>query len=186
MYSGNYGLGHDFGTLLSAVERLTRSEDVVFVFIGEGKQYESVKTHAVGHRVVFLPFQPEEKISSSLSAGSVHVVTLKPGLEGLLVPGKVYGAMAAGRPIIFVGPTHSEVADIIRRAECGYEIEPGDTGALVAAIKALKDDAALQARMGRNARALLDREYARSIATARLRQILEGVPRQAPWSRWNA
>jgi len=146
-YSGNFGLSHDFSTILDAGRRLRGRSDIVFLIIGEGKRYRQVQKDAEGVNAIFLPFQPAEILSESLSAASVHVVTLKKGLEGALVPSKIYGVMAAGRPVIYVGPANSEVAQIIREGDCGFVADPGDVDRFVAAVDTLSRDPGLVIEM---------------------------------------
>lgn len=178
MYSGNFGLSHEFATVLAGTKLLKDHQDVVFVFIGEGKQFEKVKAEAAGLRVLFLPFQPEEELSNSLSAASVQLVSLKAGLEGILVPSKFYGAMAVARPIIFVGPERSEVARVIGEAQCGFRVEPGDAKGFAATVLRLKATNGERQAMGNRAHEAFLAKYERRIGTAQIGRLLaELAPR---------
>ena len=84
--------------------------------------------------VMFRPYQSRERLSESLSAPDVHLISLKPNLEGLIVPSKYYGIAAAGRPAIFVGNPDGELARIIRDSKTGFVIRDGDGGGLAEAI----------------------------------------------------
>jgi glycosyltransferase involved in cell wall biosynthesis len=174
-YSGNFGLSHDFSTILESGRRLQGRSDIVFLIIGEGKRYNQVRRDAEGVNAVFLPFQPAEVLSDSLSAASVHVVTLKKGLEGALVPSKIYGVLAVGRPVIFVGPPNSEVAQILRDADCGFTMVPGDVDAFVRAVERLRGNPDERAAMGRRARAAFDAKYERKIGTAKIAALLRNL-----------
>ncbi len=78
----------------------------------------------------------------SLSMADAHLISMRPEMTGIVVPGKLYGVMAAGRPAIFVGPRHCESADTIRTAGCGITVDRGDVDGLVAALEHLAGDPA--------------------------------------------
>ncbi len=128
-YSGNLGRGHDFSTILDAAKLLQGHVDIVFLFIGGGAQLSLVKQKVAEEglsNVVFQPYQPREQLSESLSVPDVHLISLKPSLEGLIVPSKFYGIIAAGRPSIFIGDTEGEIARILVKNQCGIAIQHGD------------------------------------------------------------
>src|SRR5260370_28727416 len=88
-------------------------EGVGLVFVGDGAQRAEIETAAAGDKNVrFLPFFPATKIASVLAAADAHVVTIKRGLEGVIVPSKMYGILAAGKPILAVAPRESDVVKI--------------------------------------------------------------------------
>ena len=123
MYSGNLGLAHPIGALLDAAVELARqAPDALVVFVGDGPQKEwaeaEVARRAVGN-VRFIPFQPAARLSESLGAADVHLVAMDERLAGLVVPSKLYGALAAGRPVVFAGPEASEAALLLREHRCG-------------------------------------------------------------------
>ncbi|MEY2906889.1 MAG: hypothetical protein RLZZ408_1360 [Verrucomicrobiota bacterium] len=138
-YSGNLGRAHDFGTVLEAARLLgERGEpEVRFLFVGSGPGEVMLRDEVARtglQNILFLPPQPLESLSESLGAGDLHLVTMKPGMSGLVVPSKFYGVMASARPCLFVGPEDSEVSRVIRAYGVGEVISPGDAGALVRAI----------------------------------------------------
>lgn len=176
MYSGNFGLSHEFETLLAAGRELYPSADVVFVFVGSGKQFAQVKASTSGVRALFLPFQPEAELSASLSAASVHVVSLKDGLSGVLVPSKIYGCMAVARPVIYVGPPDSEAASIVSSSACGFVVGLGDVRGLVSAVLRLRAAPEEGRLMGQRGLAVFNASYERTVSTTRIRWALEGIP----------
>jgi glycosyltransferase involved in cell wall biosynthesis len=123
MYSGNFGLAHPFDAILGAAEMLQRSKpEVLFLFIGAGPRLEWVRKQVERLGLVnikFLPQQPLEKVAESLSAADLHLASMLENLCGLVVPSKVYGILAAGRPCVLLGPKESEVAQTIEQNECG-------------------------------------------------------------------
>ena len=126
VYSGNMGLAHDFDAILKAAESL-RGRHIVFLMIGDGPRRaeieRSVATLGLSN-LRFLPSQPSAKLSESLSAGDAHLVTMRPNLCGLVVPSKVYGVLATGRPCLFIGPADSEAARLITEQDAGVVIDP--------------------------------------------------------------
>ena len=118
-YSGNLGRVHDFRTVLDAADALRAQPDIVFQFIGGGAQMEALRQTVAERRlpnVVFKPYQPREMLGQSLGAADVHLVTLRPELEGLVVPSKFSGVAAVGRPTIFIGDPEGEIGSIVREA----------------------------------------------------------------------
>jgi glycosyltransferase involved in cell wall biosynthesis len=135
LYSGNIGLAHDFETLTGAA-KLLEGGGVQMVFAGEGPRLEQVRRDTAGlEHVSFLPSQPKEDLSAFLAAADAHLVSVRAGLEGLVVPSKAYGIFAAGRPIFYVGGADAEVAQVIAESGCGAVIPNGDASALAEAIK---------------------------------------------------
>ena len=161
MYSGNLGLAHSFGEFLEAARRLSDRDDVVFLFVGDGPRLVEVKAaqEAEGlDNIRFLKYFPREMLHASLSVADVHLISMRAEMTGIVVPGKLYGAMASGRPTVFVGPAHCESADTIRQAGCGATIRLGDVDALVETLEryaADPDAARLDGEKGRAA--FLDR-----------------------------
>jgi putative colanic acid biosynthesis glycosyltransferase WcaI len=129
LYSGNLGVSHFFDDILEVAKRLRHLNGLRFVFIGDGgrrKEVERAKqTHDLGN-VLLLPFQPVERLAHSLSLGDVHFVSLRPGFEGLVVPSKTYGVLAAGRPVIYQGSSHGEIARLIVEEQIGSVVPPHD------------------------------------------------------------
>ena len=131
MYSGTLGLAHPYGALLGAAAELAETDpDVAFVVIGQGARREAAEAEARRRRipVTFLPPVPFVDLGSSLGAADLHLVTMDDRVGGMLVPSKVYGALASARPVVFAGPADSEAAHVIRDAGAGTVL-PSATGA---------------------------------------------------------
>ena len=160
MYSGNMGRAHDFATVLGAARRLQerREQKILFLFVGEGPEEQMVR-RAVSEQklgnVRFLHPQPAKALSENLGAGDLHLVTMKEGMEGLVVPSKFYGVMAAARPTLFVGPKDSEVARMIHEHGIGQVIAPGDDAILAEVILRYRADPDLVKSEGNKARVAL-------------------------------
>lgn len=168
-YSGNMGRVHEFETILGAAESLKGDNSVIFLFIGDGAQKKWLEDE-VSHRglvnVRFLPYQPTDRLAESLSAPDVHLVSLRPEVEGLAVPSKFYGIAAAGRPTLFVGDQDGEIGHLIREAQCGIAIGVGDGFGLVAVIDLLRSDSSVYKRYCENARRVFEERFEKRIALA--------------------
>ena len=123
----------------------------------------------------FTPYQAREALSDSLAAGDVHLVSLRPELEGLIVPSKLYGILAAGRPVVFIGDPDGEVAGLVARNEVGISVRSGDPAGLCGALRALRDDESRRMRMGTRARAVFEERYTLAAAVARWRDVLSAA-----------
>jgi glycosyltransferase involved in cell wall biosynthesis len=176
MHSGNVGLSQDLEVLVEAADRLRDHDDILFAIVGDGAAKErlrrEVRRRGLGN-VQFLPYQPKATLTDSLGAADVHVVALRRGLAGRIVPSKVYGIMAAGRPFIAAVEEGSEPALLVQEHGCGMRAEPSDPQALAGAILDMRG-APLDA-MGSRGREALERLYDRPIATAAYRNLLEQV-----------
>lgn len=123
MYSDNVGHAHAFDAVLDAAEQLQDERPgVCILFVGDGPRKSDLQRQTARRgrdSVRFLPFQPYERLDESLSAADLHLVTMQSELEGLVVPSKLYGALGAGRPVLFLGPSGSEAARVVKTADCG-------------------------------------------------------------------
>jgi glycosyltransferase involved in cell wall biosynthesis len=155
MHSGNIGLSQNLDLLVDAADRLRSRERLVIAIVGDGARREALQAMAAARgltNVRFFPYQPKELLHESFAAADAFLVSLKPGLEGYIVPSKVYGILAAGRPFVAAVDPSCEAAAIATEHDCGLVASPADPGALVTAIARLCDDPAAAARMGENAR----------------------------------
>jgi glycosyltransferase involved in cell wall biosynthesis len=175
-YSGNLGQAHEFETLLGAAERLQGDPRILFLFVGGGHYFDELARRAqergLKHQFRFLPYQPEETLKYSLSVPDVHWISLRSRLEGLVVPSKVYGIAAAGRPIIAVTAKDGEIARLVKQYDCGMTIEPGSPGPLARVILDLSIDAEKVAAMGKRARAMIEAQFSRRHAFETWRRVL--------------
>jgi glycosyltransferase involved in cell wall biosynthesis len=174
MYSGNMGLGHDLATAVRAIAALPAGS-IRAVFVGEGKGRPGVErlVAELGLRCVeFAPPRPLAELSESLAAGDVHLVSQRPGTEGLIVPCKLYGVLAAGRPVVFIGPEDCELADVVRRSGAGPIVPPGDVAAATRALQRLLDDPPLRLRAGRKARQYYERNFGRQRSVAKVVEVV--------------
>ena len=161
-YSGNLGRAHEFETLLEAAGLCGSDPDIAFLMIGGGAGMTALE-RAVASRGLgnfrFLPLQPRDLLDDTMAAADVHWLSLLPALEGLIVPSKLYGILASGRPVLFIGDPDGEVARVIGPAGAGLSVSIGRPAELAAQIAHLKSDPALRAQMGGNAYRLYREKY---------------------------
>jgi colanic acid biosynthesis glycosyl transferase WcaI len=178
-YSGNLGRAHEYATLLDAAELLRDEPQIVFLFIGGGHLTQSLRSEVEGRGLAemfqFRPYQPSNDLAKSLATPDVHWISLLPAMEGLIVPSKFYGIAAAGRATIAVTDPTGEIAELVRRYQCGAVVRPGDGRALAQTIRDFKADRPRIEQMGRNARALLDRSLRKKIALEHWEQLLQAA-----------
>ena len=174
-YSGNLGVSHSFDDLLEVAEELGGRDDIRFLFIGGGVRFREVEKEVVRRglrNVVMRPYQNSSDLSQSLAVGDLHYVSLRNGFEGLVVPSKAYGIMAAGRPIVYQGNNRGEIARMIVREEIGMVVGEGDREKLRETILTLCRNRPLAERMGMRARRALEERYSATIGLAHYRKVL--------------
>lgn len=177
-YSGNLGRAHEWRTMLAAAAALQDDPRIRFLMIGAGHHTtalrEAAEAAGVGN-IIFQPYQPLSQLAASLSAADVHWLSLRPELEGLIVPSKLYGVLAAGRPVLAVTDPEGEAARIIRRHGCGLQVTPGDAAGFADAVRKLADDPARTRTLGEAARRAAEGPCSRQAALGRWRAILDAV-----------
>lgn len=178
-YSGNLGRAHEFDTVLGAAERLRDHPSIVFLLIGGGNRFDElrrrVRQRRLDGRFRFIPYQQQAALRNSLGVPDLHWVSLKPELEGVVFPSKLYGIAAAGRPIIAIAAEGGEIGGLVRSYDCGVVIAPGDAGALAAALRDLSMDRHRVTGMGQRARQMLEAHFTRRQALARWRALLSDI-----------
>jgi len=176
LHAGNLGFYGAWGTLVDTAQKLA-DEGVGLVFVGDGAQRAQIETAAAGDKNVrFLPFFPATKIASVLAAADAHVVTIKRGLEGVIVPSKMYGILAAGKPILAVAPRESDVVKIGEERGFAISADPDDASEVADAVRQIFRDAERLRKMGEAARGAANdydkvdelRKFVRIVEEARL------------------
>jgi colanic acid biosynthesis glycosyl transferase WcaI len=178
MHFGNIGHAQDIDTLIRATTLLRDLDDLAVPIIGVGArlaELEELARIVEADKVRFLPWQPYEERALPISSAHVHVVGLARGLAGYIVPSRMWGVLAAGRPVIAAAEEESETARVVRETDCGVVVPPGDPFRLAEAIRACHDGVYDLEEMGQRARAYAEAETDRSIAVARYRRVLEEV-----------
>jgi len=177
-YSGNFGLGHDAETVFGAMLKLKEDDGIRWVIVGDGVMRpvvdEFVRKHDI-RNVVLKPYQPRSRLGTLISLGDVHLVLMVPGFEGVILPSKLYGILAAGRPAIFVGPERSEIARIIKEDNCGIVVPNGNSEGLVRVLGEIRRDPALGLSLGHRGRKALEAKYSMRHACEAWYRLIHGL-----------
>lgn len=161
-YSGNLGRAHDYKTILNAAMELKYNKDIIFIFIGGGAGYDILKRESDKlnlSNVLFKPYQTSNLLSLSLSVPDVHLISLEPALEGLIVPSKFYGILSVGRTMIFLGDSDGEIARELKKGECGNVVMMGDHKNLASIIIHLYTNKVECKVQSDNARSLYENKF---------------------------
>ena len=176
MYSGNVGLSQSFDLVRRAAERYEGRPDVHFVINGEGAARTDVDEWATKYdNVSTADFAPRSQLSDTLGAADLHLILLKRGLAKSSTPSKMYGILAAGRPVLASIDEGSEVAQTIDDASAGVSVPPEDPDAFLAALDALLADKSGLADMGRNGRAFVDKQFTPSAQAEAFETLFSGL-----------
>lgn len=176
VHAGNLGFYGAWDTLIAAAKELA-ADGVRLVFVGDGAQRQQLETAAAGlSNVAFLPFFPAEKIPSVLASADAHVITIKRGLEGVVVPSKLYGILAAGKPVVALAPSETDVAAFGARQGFAVCCNPDQPGEMVTALRALVADAPRVQAMGEAARGCAA-DFDRARESAKFLTIVSRVSR---------
>jgi len=179
MYSGNMGLGHRFETILAAAGALARNDRIHFVFIGDGAKRPQIDAFRQAHdlkKVILLPYQPRERLRETLAAGDIHLISLDAKVQGLIVPSKLAGILAVGRPVVFLGDTANSLAGAILGEACGHVVPEGEVGTLVNLIQGLAQGPEQRRRLGESGRRLFMRKYDRAAVVPHIIAKIEQHP----------
>jgi glycosyltransferase involved in cell wall biosynthesis len=174
-YSGNLGRAHEYQTILGAAQALSDEVGLLFLMIGGGANMVRLQDEAarLGLRnLLFLPYCARESLRDALAAGDIHLSCLLPEMEGMIVPSKFYGILAAGRMLIVIGDPQGEQARTLREHWCGEAVACGDSAGLARLLRALRSDPRRCEQAGARARTLFDSRYAFPIALQKWRALL--------------
>jgi colanic acid biosynthesis glycosyl transferase WcaI len=175
MHSGNVGHAQNLDTLVRAATFLRDLEDLRILIVGFGARHDelvALSERLEAESVRFLPYQPRELLPDSLSSADVHFVGLGRGLSGYVVPSRLYGILAAGRPVIVAADADSETAQVVEAVGCGVVIPPGRPELLAATIRDLRERRDELDEMGARGREYVVREADREVAIGRYRELL--------------
>jgi len=175
LYAGNLGMAHDVETLLGAMKRLKGDTHIRFLFVGGGLSRRSLEEacHRAGlGNVDFLPYCSRQELNRIFQEADLGVVTQKRSCLGCLVPSKIYALLAAGLPVVFIGPRLSAPAKLIERFHCGWQISCGDTDNLLALLDYLWENPHELKATGQRARGTFLRHYDRPLGVRRISRLL--------------
>lgn len=176
LYSGNLGLAHDLDTLTSAMLNLRDDHRFRFIFVGSGGRRKELADFCEAnqiHSVELRPYVDRDKLNEGLAVGDIGLVTQHDICCGSVVPSKVYGILAAGRPILFIGPRAATPALTVERHRCGWQIRCGDSQGLTQLLLRLARDREEVYAAGKRARTALLEHYDLPLGIERIAQILQ-------------
>jgi len=174
-YSGTLGLAHELHTIAGAMREFRDNVRFRFMFVGGGARRAELEAFCREQRISnaeFRPYASRSDLGKSLAEGHVGLVTQLPKTLGAVVPSKTYGIMAAGRPVLYVGPENATPSLVLQRHECGWRIEPGDVPGMVRLLIRLEQDRSLVREAGARARRAFEDHYDTPIGVARVLSIL--------------
>jgi colanic acid biosynthesis glycosyl transferase WcaI len=172
LYSGSMNKKQGLELLVEAMQRLADVPDLVWLLAGEGPSKAQLEAAtAKMDQVRILPLQPAERLNDWLNLADVHLLPQKAGAADLVLPSKLLGILASGRPLVASSPAGSELGQLAERA--GIRVEPEDGAGFAAALRQLLSDAALRQRLGQAARQLVEERYGKEAVLGQLDRALK-------------
>jgi glycosyltransferase involved in cell wall biosynthesis len=175
LYSGNLGLAHDVATICGVIENLAGRPDLLFIFAGGGlarrELIEFSKERGIGN-ISFQGYVRLQDLGANLAACHIGLVTQKPTTLGAIVPSKIYGLMAAGRPVLYIGPASATPAVLIQNFDCGWHFECGDEAGVAALFLRLLQSPEELRRKGQNGREAFIKNYDKPAGVARVMRAM--------------
>jgi len=175
LFPGSVSYRSDLDTILESAKILSDEENIRFVFMERGELKDAFRRKAASRgleNMVFLPFQPAERFPQVLASADVGLVSLDREFSAYSVPSKIYNIMASARPVIAVVDENSEVSRIVREAECGLSVPPGNAGLLAERIRELAVDKGKREEMGQNGRIFVERYHDQTGICQKYEQVI--------------
>jgi len=173
-YSGNFGRAHEYEPIKKLITELT-DERVVFLFIGGGKYYDNIREYAESSslkNVRFQPYQDKKDLNYSLSVADLHLISLLPSLEGLIVPSKFYGIASIGVPMLFIGQSDGEIGQVVQLKKCGFIAAPEDYKNIAEKVRGIMNNQDGLVDMSSNLSKLYEDDYQPGVAYQKWQEIL--------------
>jgi colanic acid biosynthesis glycosyl transferase WcaI len=177
LYSGTLGSKQGLMVIPDAAKLLRSRRDIVFVVCGDGVMKSELKTAAAGlGNVRFMPLQPSGQVPNLLAVADIHVLPQSPDAADLVLPSKLSGMLASGRPVIAACRAGTEISEIV--AQCGLVVAPENSFELAQAITALADDPEMRILLGRRARTFAENNFERDAVLSTMFAPVEMHDRQ--------
>ncbi len=177
LYSGNFGRAHTFEDFLS-LARALRTKDAVLAFSVRGNreaELHSAVSRIEGENscaVKLVPFAPQEKLLDRLASPDIHLLSLASSWTGLVVPSKFFGALAAGRPVLFSGSLESSIAEWITRFDLGWVLTPNNVEETATRLLSYMDDEEGIRAMNQRCRETYQEHFSRETSLNRMQALL--------------
>lgn len=185
MHSGNMGLTQRLNVLLDAAKDPAWPSQAVIVLVGDGASKQSLEHQArelPPDRIRFFPYQPREQLADSLSAADVHVVSMHEAISGCLCPSKLYGILAAGRPVLAIASPETDLCRTVEQFDLGACCEPGNSQSIALAVAKFAAIRQTGVDAGTRARELAVKRFDRPIVLRQFEQLLHSMFAEAPHS----
>lgn len=176
MYTGNMGTTSALEDILEIALLLRDNQHIKFVLIGEGNKKKSIINFIDNNNldnILVLPYQPRENYNDVLGAADLGLVTLNTYSSSFSLPSKIFSIMASGIPVLGITPENSEIAEIIKREDCGINVEPGNTKLIAEQIVQLVEQKENREMFSKNARNAIVRKYSRDICINSFEKLLQ-------------
>ncbi len=178
VFGGVMGFAQDLDTIVRAAALLAGRDDLAFLLVGDGVARERARQLAAGlPNVRFHPLVPPERFMGWVKAADAGLVTLRAELKTPVVPSKILGFMAAGRPFLAIVPPESDAWGITTRAHCGLTVAPGDPQALARAAVKLASERGLAQGMGTRGQVFCQRHFTLGAQVDKYVAILHSLTR---------
>ena len=178
MYSGNIGLYYDLENIIKVIGEFKDREDVVFAFVGDGTVKDKVEAYVNENNlsnVTFIPYQDKADLIYSLNAADIHWVVNAKGIKGVSVPSKLYGVMAAGKPVLGVLDKGSEARLIVEECNCGVCIEPGNYKEISNNIEYILNNKEEIRALGSNGRQYLETNLTKEVSINKYKENILAI-----------
>lgn len=199
MHSGNMGLTQRLDVLINATHDPAWPSNAVLLLVGDGAAKQQLKAQAATlqpptttspstttsptnpppetrnpllSKIRFLPYQPREELAQSLSAADLHVVSMHENISGCLCPSKLYGILAAGRPVLAIASETTDLCQTVMEHKLGWRCDPGDSQAIAQAVAAAAQDKTRHT-IGQQARAIACKHYDKAVVTQQFKTMLQ-------------
>ena len=177
MYAGAHGISNDLQVVLECAKLLEQHPQIVFVFVGDGKEKNNLISMATEMRlnnVSFVDAVPKNEMANTLAAADACIAILKPIEEyKTTYPNKVFDYMAAGKPVILA--IDGVIREVVESANCGIFSRPGDPSHMAEVILALQSNPKKACLMGSNGVGYLQEHFSRSVLGNKLIQLLTNM-----------
>lgn len=178
MYSGNIGLYYDLENIIKVIGEFKDREDIVFAFVGEGTVKKKIEKYSIENdllNVRFIPYQDKKELVYSLNSADIHWVVNAKGIKGISVPSKLYGVMAAGKPVLGVLEKGSEGRIILEESKCGVCAEPGSYKEIEENINYVIEHKEEIKEMGRNGRVYLEKYLVKEVSINKYKESILSI-----------
>lgn len=175
-YFGNLGRVHEYETVLGAMMAVESDPTIVFLFVGGGALLEKLKEKVAEHGLrnfVHRDYVAREELPAALRVADVHLVVLRPELEGFVVPSKFAGVVAAGRPVLYIGDPGGEIGTVVKKEQCGQVVAVGDSEGLARGIREFASHPVLASTMGQASLRVYERFYRSEVLFGQWREVFD-------------